>query len=228
MLKKSFLFLFSTLLLISCNKEAEQPDPVVGDDNPYRWNEEIKPSKTISGDELIIAKRICQNFERKRAYLMRNAQGLVMDFRLSKQSCNQSEPDIDRTRGRIKATRSGALSFDSLDPLYPVFDDVLSDEHPSYRPFCESIMAGRETTNTITKGSVKYQISFFRIVDRDWVQLAEFQAPNGTFYPYLVERSSVVTEADGARDEQRGFVSLRAINRPCSNNGTQYTMQEWL
>lgn len=224
----SYISLLACSLLFSCNQQEEAPDPVQGDNNPYQWNQEIRPAKTITGEELTIGKRICNNFEKKRAYMARQTQGLVMDYRVSVLGCGQNQPQVDRSRGSLRISRGGSLSMVSLDRNTPVFDDVLSDQHSNLEAFCEPIMANRVVSDTVTKGSIRYQISFFRESGRDWLQLAEFQAPQGRFYPYIIERASVVTEADSPREEQRGFVSLRAINRPCTNGATQYTMQEWL
>lgn len=229
-MSKSFLTIIAlSLVLFSCGEQNSEETPdVVGNNNPYNWLEPLKASSQLGEDELAIAKRVCQSFQKKRAFLARQAQGLVLDYRVSEKVCGQEDPSVERGQGRMMMNRDGNLSLSNLNPSTPIFTDVLSDQHSKIEPFCDQVLAGINPQNTRTVAPFRHQISFFTEVERDWIQIVEFQSRNGTFYPFIIERSSIVTPTTTDNQDQHGFVSIRAVNRPCSDFSNQFIMQEWL
>jgi hypothetical protein len=229
MFKAMFLTL-SLFLFFSCGNQGEAEDQgPQGNPNNYTWTQPMKTPTSYGEEEMEIATGVCQALQKKRAFV--SAQGsLEMDFKVTQRDCGVQTNTERRATGIMRATRSGELQLTNTTRGVSLFGDVISDRHPKVKDFCELVLRGEAPNNTQRDGTeLRYQVNFFRQASYDWIQIAEFRRRGSTFYPYLIERVSVVTPTINSSANLQGFVKVRGVNTPCADNvNTKVVLQEWL
>lgn len=228
---KSLKFAFICLIclsLFSCGQQQEAEEEPQGNPNNYTWTQPMRVPQTYGEEEMKIATDVCRAFQEKRALV--NANGtLDMDFRLTEQNCSAGTGVERRASGRMQALRDGQLRLTNLSRGTQLYSDVLSDQHPKVKNFCDLVLRGEAPSNTQRDGVLRYQVTFFRQAGFDYIQIAEFRESNGIYFPYLIERASVFTATSTTNRNNYGFVKVRGVNTPCANRASTNTvLQEWL
>lgn len=228
----NLLLLLTLLIFSSCGEQKadeEKDQDLLGNPNNYTFREPIRAATEYDAGEMVVAKSVCEAFQRKRARITTGGGSVQFNLKVKNQTCNITGPTEQRTLGTITQDRAGDLTLRAANRSVTVMNDVYSDQHPRIKKICESVLAGKAPQNTIQDGALRYQVNFFQAASYEWVQIAEFSEFNGTYYPYLIERGAVITEYAREDRGEIGFVRSRTANRPCNNlTRGQYLSQEIL
>lgn len=225
----SLIFLLSFALFQSCGNQSEAEESLPqGNPNNYSWTQPLKAPVNYTQEEMGIANTVCQALQKKRAFVTANGT-LNMDFSVTERNCGVQTDIEKRVSGIMRADRSGSLRLTNQTRGATLFEDVISDQHPKIKNFCDLILRGEAPSNTVRDGALRYQVTFFRQLGFDWIQIAEFREIGNNFYPFLIERMSVLTTTSNSPENSHGFIKLRGVNTPCADNlNTKTVMQEWL
>ncbi len=225
------LILVSCLILLgfSCGKRKTKEDPVdTPNSNEYRFTNEMRAGSVFSEAEFKIAQNICESFEAMEERLQVTGGNLALRIQVKNKRCTQEEETEDNAPAQITSSRGSAIELNLLNGRTQTFTDILSTKHPRLSPFCESILAGENRSNTIESGNFRYQVTFYEGGNFERVQIAEFRLVDGRFMPYLIEKSAVITPYAATNRENLGFTRSRTINTPCSGSEQAYQFQLWL
>lgn len=227
----SFLVCLGLLLLNSCGQQADKKEdkPKLGNPNTYAFTDAIRAPETYSEGEMVVAKSVCEAFQQKRAKLSSLGGTVNFNLGISTRNCSTLQPEELRSSASITLDRAGELTLRANNRSAKVLNDVYSDKHVRIQKICESVLSGLSPQNTIQDGALRYQVNFFQEAKYEWVQIVEFSATNGVYYPYLIERGAVITEYASEDRGEIGYVRSRTANRPCPNRQQgQYLTQSIL
>lgn len=225
-MKKVLWIILTGLIFSSCEKNEEKPEEVKGQQNLYSWNQEMKAAVTYKDDEMEVARNVCQAFQSKKVFVTRVGGVVNLDFNVTNLACGTRQTSTSQVQATLSDRRSGGLVLEPETRNSQLLTDVLSETHPKLQSICSQVLSGIKPSNTFGTGVINYQVNFFQATGYEWVQIAEFEKRGDKFYPYAIERSAVSTEYGPHGSQTTGFVKIRTLNRPCSNNTTTYVTQE--
>lgn len=223
--------LFSLLVICSCNQQAKKNKEVrgVSNVNAYDFSTPMNPPQLLSESQQGLAKNICEGFQNMRAFVARQNSGLNVDYHISQRDCGNSAVNEHDESANISYSRNSGVVMIPSSSASDLTTDVLSDRHQRLQNICTSILSGGTPSDTIIDGVLRYQVNFYSLNGYDWLQIAEFSKnSSGVYYPYLIDKAAIMTADQGSRTDALGFTKIRAVHRPCGDNSSSYTLQDWL
>lgn len=219
--------LLSTFVISSCGKLPEKAE---GDS----VGEELPTVETISTDDALIGKNICQALKSKRITFERTQLGRVFKFDFTERRCGQLSRDTFPQRVITNLTAAnGELYYTGTTPA-KFINSVVTDEKGALQDFCSDLLKDETISNTINlSNNEKLMIRFFNkgavYTSSEVHGLATFFAVKNTEGKFNIRQIDTmdILVSELPNIKHRGLLLHRTRQTDCGNNKTESITQQF-